>query len=156
MHYIFLGSRAFSSPMIISVFPNKDIVIVKWEARNVNGIECLELELLSNTIDEIFPICKEFNDAIVRFPLEPGQYTLTLIAYDFCEENYSSLPYYLKIEESELTTQQVSTQSLAPMQSIKITENNKAARSLSSTSVVTPTVCMKKDITGTVIYYTLH
>ena len=72
-----------------------DIVSVNWSAANVDDIKILQISIFSNTEKIVHTI--DSNDregtVIVRVALEPGEYTVTLTAFDTCGQNFSSLPY---------------------------------------------------------------
>ena len=86
-----------------------DIVNVNWSAANVDDIKILQISILSNT-EEIFRTIDNSDRegiVIVRIALEPGEYTVTLTAFDICGQNYSSLPYPLTIPKPQLSSHSV-------------------------------------------------
>ena len=86
-----------------------DIVSFNWSAANVDDIKILQISILSNT-EEIFrTIDNSDRDgiAIVGVALEPGEYNVTLTAFDTCGQNYSSLPYLLTIPKPQLSSHSV-------------------------------------------------
>lgn len=135
---IFSLDESFSPVILIdNIYIIEDIMIVKWTAANKNDIDYLELSITSSsdTYEETFPVLKELKEAIVRVTQKPGQYMLTLIAYDICGRNYSSEPSTMNIFESQSTSVQVSTHGLKSVFSTIV-----IATSMSSVSpVVTPT-----------------
>lgn len=101
-----------SFPEIHSASSNEmAVVTVNWSAENVDDIEALQLNIVSNfTEEEIYTTCitdKESREIVVRTTLNPGDYEITLVAFDICGENYDSKTFLLNIPEPQITSVQL-------------------------------------------------
>ena len=100
-----------SPPKILNASSNEmAVVTVNWSAENVDDIEALQLDIVSNTEEEIYTTCitdKENGEIVVRTTLNPGDYEITLIAFDICGENFNSKPFLLNIPEPQITSVQL-------------------------------------------------
>ena len=83
---------------------------VNWSAENVDDIETLQLNIVSNTEEDIYTTCitdKENREIVVRTTLNPGDYEVTLVAFDICGENFNSKSFLLNIPEPQITPVQL-------------------------------------------------
>ena len=114
-------------------------MIVNWTATNEDDIESMQLNVLNDTSEETFLVCKEFEEAIVKTSLEPGQYNLTLIAFDICGQNYTSEPYTIDPQQS--TSLHTSAET---MQDIKMT----SSPTVTPSPIVVPSLMMAQSLTS--------
>ena len=100
-----------SPPKILSASSNEmAVVTVNWSAENVDDMKALQLNIVSNTEEEIYTTCitdKENGEIVVRTTLNPGDYEVTLVAFDICGENFNSKPFLLNIPEPQITSVQL-------------------------------------------------
>ena len=96
----FIVGKPLGTINISNASVDKDIVTVNWTAANRDVIEILKLNISSDDGDEeIHIIDKEEGKVITRTPLEPGEYILTLTAFDICKQSYSSKPHHLNVTQ---------------------------------------------------------
>ena len=93
------------------------VVTVNWSAENVDDIEVLQLNIVSNYTEEeiytTFITDKENREIVIGTTLKPGDYKITLIVFDICGQKVNSTPLSLNIPEPQITSvqSQVSTSS---------------------------------------------
>lgn len=86
------------------------VVTVNWSAENVDDIEVLQLNIVSNTEKEIYTTFitdRESREIVIETTLNPGDYEITLIAFDICGEKVNSKPFLLNIPEPQITSAQL-------------------------------------------------
>ena len=150
---IFLDGTGFSPPAIRNVFITDDIVIVNWTATNEDDIESLQLNIRSDTYEQTFPVCKELNEAIVKAPLEPASnYTVTLIAFDICGQNYTSYTFNstsdFELRQCPVTSMSTQCPTCTSMECTKMSEVTQSLTS-SMYPVGAPTSSMCPVVTPT-------